>query len=494
MSAAAKAQQPIATLYPYQKKWMSDKSRLMLGCWSRQIGKTHSTTLMIALDMVRHAALAGTAKEKKLLWVILSRGQRQSEEAMRAVQAHLEVIRRATKNPVIRQKLGEKLNLNFTETDVFGGERVQQGAIVLPGNVRCIGLPANPDTARGYSGNVYLDEFAFHQDSRKIWQAVYPIITRDGNRLIITSTPNGRNNKFYELWTGGGKQYSRHEVTVHDAKAAGYPIDVAELQEGIQDDDVWRQEYELQFLDEINAWLSHDLISQCEDPAAGKADKYAGGHCFLGVDIARRQHLWVSVVLEKVGDVLWLRDIEAHRDISFAEQERILETQHKRFDIIRGNYDQTGIGEKFVEDAQAIRGEIKAEGVIFTPTEKLDMANRLKETMSDRKLRLPVDRVLREDLHALRCITSATGAAKFVVESKETDGHADRTWALALACRAADVGKNHYAYRGVGRFNEFEKRGSRPHGDTDSSVLPVRNLKRRDLSGSGADLFGATRG
>ena len=32
---------------------------------------------------------------------------------------------------------------------------------------------ANPDTARGFSANVFLDEFAFHKDSREIWKALF---------------------------------------------------------------------------------------------------------------------------------------------------------------------------------------------------------------------------------------------------------------------------------------------------------------------------------
>jgi len=35
-------------------------------------------------------------------------------------------------------------------------------------------LPANPDTARSYEGDVLLDEYGFHQDARKIYEAVSP--------------------------------------------------------------------------------------------------------------------------------------------------------------------------------------------------------------------------------------------------------------------------------------------------------------------------------
>jgi phage FluMu gp28-like protein len=69
-----------------------------------------------------------------------------------------------------------------------------------PAGSRVTALPANPDTARGFSANVFLDKFAFHQNSREIWKALFTVISA-GFRLIVTSTPNGKGNKFYELMT-----------------------------------------------------------------------------------------------------------------------------------------------------------------------------------------------------------------------------------------------------------------------------------------------------
>src|SRR5262249_43569944 len=41
-----------------------------------------------------------------------------------------------------------------------------------------IALTANPDSARSTEGDVILDEFAFHLDARKIYEAIEPSITR----------------------------------------------------------------------------------------------------------------------------------------------------------------------------------------------------------------------------------------------------------------------------------------------------------------------------
>ena len=70
--------------------------------------------------------------------------------------------------------------------------------IELPHDSSILLLPANPDTARGNSADLWLDEFAIHQDSYAIWGAVYGLITR-GYELDITSTPQGLTNKFAEI-------------------------------------------------------------------------------------------------------------------------------------------------------------------------------------------------------------------------------------------------------------------------------------------------------
>ena len=41
----------------------------------------------------------------------------------------------------------------------------------------------------------------------------------------------------------------------------------------------------------------------------------------MGVDIGRRHDLFVIAVLEKVGDVLWTREIVERKGATFAEQD-----------------------------------------------------------------------------------------------------------------------------------------------------------------------------
>ncbi len=411
--------QPALPLYVYQRRWVNDDARFKIAMFARQCGKTFTSTLELALDCARAEALG-----QRRRWVILSRGERQAREAMNeGVKLHLAA-----------------LSAGFKAYDYDWSPGVKALEVELPGGSKITALPANPDTARGFSANVLLDEFAFHQDSRAIWKALFPVISKPGLKLRVISTPNGKGNKFYDLMTGKDDGWSRHVTDIYQAVADGLPRDVEELRRGAGDDDLWAQEFELKWLDEASAWLTFELITACEHDMAGLPEHYQGGPCFVGVDIASRNDLFVIWVAEQVGDVLWTREIIERRRITFAEQDMLLDAVFRRYRVIRCCMDQTGMGEKPVEDARARHGSSRVQGVLFTAAAKLELATRGKEGFEDRTLRIPAGRAdLRADLHKLKKVTGATGVPRFVADS-DSNGHADRTWACFLAQQAADGG------------------------------------------------------
>jgi phage FluMu gp28-like protein len=326
-----------------------------------------------------------------------------------------------------------------------GGESVTQLEIRLPNLSRLIFLPANPRTARGYTGNVVLDEFAFHQDSEAIWAAMYPIITRRPDlRIRVMSTPNGPRGKFWELWEKGGPVWSRHKVTIYDAVAQGLPVDPEELRAGLADDFIWQQEYLCEFLSAEEAFLPWSLILEAEareDPRG----PWNPDQAYLGVDVGRHRDLTVFVVLERVGDVYWVRLLEALHRAPFAQQEARLHALLPQ--VRRACLDATGLGEMLAENARRAFG-YRVEPVKFTPEVKADLAQRLRLFFEDRRVRIPEDRALREDLHSVRRIVTPSGNVRYDAERSER-GHADRFWALALALHAAENPRGPVEYRSV---------------------------------------------
>ena len=433
---------PVVNFLPYQRRWIADQSRFKIGMFSRQTGKTFSTGGECVDDCFR-AWVDG----RRSRWVILSRGERQASEMMTEVIKPFTRAFYAAYNTLLKGGEPQFLEGEFRAAQETGPDATYKALeVAFPNGSRITALPANPDTARGFSANVILDEFAFHAKSRDIWAALFPVISRGGQKLRVISTPNGKGNKFYELMTAEDSVWSRHVVDIYQAVREGLDRDIDMLRRGMADEDAWAQEYELKWLDEASAWLDYDLLSAAEAEDAGDPIRYQGGLCYVGVDIAARNDLFVIWVNEVVGDVLWTREIIARRRISFAEQSALLDEVMRRYRVVRVRMDQTGMGEQPVEAAKRRHGELRVEGVLFSAAAKLDMATALKEALQERKLRLPQgDALLRADLHSVKSVVGVTGTRRLVADG-DSDGHADRFWAGALAASAAREAPASYEY------------------------------------------------
>lgn len=441
----------IITFYSYQKKWLKDDTRFKIGMFSRQSGKTFTTCGEIVDDCIQAEIEGGRTR-----WVILSRGERQAKEAMEEAiipitkayyviyQAQLKI-----KEPPEIVEYDYRVEKEDGKTATYKALEV-----TFPNGSRITALPANPDTARGFSANVLLDEFAFHADSRAIWKALFPVISKSGLKLRVVSTPNGKGNMFYDLVTGGlgwkerGLEepapdedgWSRHIVDIYQAVSEGLDRDIDGLRTALRDEDAWAQEFELKWLDELGSWLTYEQISAVEHPDAGKPELYSGGPVYFGNDIARRKDLWVLFVWEQVGDVLWCREIIERKNIPFAEQDRLMDEAEQRYNPVRTGMDQTGMGEKPVEDAQIRYGEDRVEGVHLNGATRINIATVAKHKFEDLKVRIPAgNQPLRDDLHALKKIASVTGGFRLQAD-RDGNGHADRTWAAFIGIAMADDG------------------------------------------------------
>lgn len=412
-------------LYPYQKKWLLDTARFKEGRWARQTGKSFACAAGIVLD---------SREIDKNKWICVSSGERQVKEFMEKIETHSKITEKALswheESYGYQHPDGYREEYKITECRLRNGSKI-------------IGVPANPDTARGYSANVYLDEFSVHKNSRDMWAAVFPIISRGGYKLWITYTPKGKQNKAYEI--SNNDMFSHHALNIYDAVKQGCPLNIDELKAAINDPDLWAQEYEIQFLDEATAFITYDMINECESdmatitplhPPLSKGGTERGyGQIYVGMDIGRRRDLTIIWVLEMFGDVLWTREVvEMHRS-SFSAQEAEVDRIFRQYKPMRLCMDQTGMGEKFVEDLQK-KYSTAVEGVLFTAPVKLDLANTLRRKFEDKQVRIPIDKNIRDDIHSVKKITTSAGNIRFDVERTE-NSHADRFWALALAIHGA---------------------------------------------------------
>jgi phage FluMu gp28-like protein len=420
---------PILPLLGYQQRFIHDQKRLKIVNKGRQIGM--STAIGVKAAM--------TAGEAGSPWLLLSAGKRQAKELLgKALQTCRAV-------DIWLSQRGKRLSYRATTEE-----------IVFPGSGgRILALPANPDTIRGFTGNVVFDEFAHHKRDRELWAAAQPIITR-GYELYVISTPLGLDNVFARLWHEDNV-FSKHQITIADALAeglslqdeAGRPASVDSLRRMIGDEEAFRQEYMAEFLDESTAFLEHSLITAAEDDDA--TDRLpspfrATGQLYLGWDVARWRDLSVMWLLERVGDLLITRAVVTMRRMKFSEQEQVLDGL-MALGVAHLSVDATGMGEQPAERAVEKYGEWRVTATKLTSETILAMASPVRRDMEDRKLRIPASPAIRNDLHSVK--KDVTVTSRMQLRFGRTDGHADRFMALLLARDAAGNPQAKAEYAGV---------------------------------------------
>ena len=181
------------------------------------------------------------------------------------------------------------------------------------------------------------------------------------------------------------------------------------------------------------------MILSAERPAAEilRPLSQVEGDLYLGFDVARRKDLSVIVALEKSYQFLTTRQLIVLHNTPFREQRELLFDLLRLPKVRRLCIDASGLGMNLAEDAQSYFGRYKVEGLNFTAPVKEELATNLRIALEDHRLVIPADPLLREDLHSLKRVTTLAGNVRFEAQRSETDGHADRFWALALANQAA---------------------------------------------------------
>jgi phage FluMu gp28-like protein len=446
---------PLLALRSYQLPVFRDRtSPVQVLHWSRQIGKSF-TLASWAVDRL-------LTRPGRLVVVLSNSKDNGREFAMKAAE--------------VARLLGgvvEELDLAAGGSGVYE-EMNYEVRVTVDGKVgRIKVLAANPRTARGFSGDLILDEFAFHQDAALIWDAAEPILASNPDFLCrIASTGNGTGNMFYRMATDGRFPLSR--VTRTDAWRSGVKIRSALSGKEITpeqaraeaiDQASYDQNYECKFTSAQGPLLSVELIDTAERPDCGficeddwdiEAETLlrrigaAGGRLAIGYDVARRRHYSVLAVVERQGHEYFARALLRMRNLPLPDQEervtRAMGWLHNRATVI---LDATGLGEGPADYlSQRLPGKVRPihfssslpmTRELATTGERggsapapLILAARLLRLHLDGQIRYPVDPLLRADLQKPRRVLTAAGRAT-IAASDDADGHADHFWALALA-------------------------------------------------------------
>lgn len=452
---------------PYQQEVFNDRETgLQVLFWSRQIGKSF-TLAAFAVDRL-------LTRPGRLVTVLSNSRENGAELNMkcREVCQMLELAHEQEDlSPDIRY---ENMNME-TRIEVEG----KVGRIKV--------LAANPRTARGFSGDLILDEFAFHEDSFGIWAAAEPILSSNPDFLCrVSSTPNGTHNMFYQLVTNGQFKISKvrrtdaHEqgLKIYDLATRG-KITPAQARERAVDKRSYDQNYELEWADENTTLLTYALIGAaeregigviCEQEWTAEAEEFmrhARGDLYVGIDVGRRKDLTVITVLEQMGAQFLARAILRIRNMRLPQQKVLLGVPCRMPKFRQACIDMTGLGLGLCEFAQDEFGLYRIQGIDFgttvpmtdkiaatgrrQPTVRVTeaMATELVQVYEDHAIKHPCDRELRDSLRKPEKAVTPGGRVSIAVERTEA-GHADEFWSIALAIEAAGTGGVPFAYQSLG--------------------------------------------
>jgi len=210
----------------WQADFLRDTSPRHLLLCARHTGKSTVTA-----SLATHAALY----EPGALVLILAPSQQQSFELFRKVTQFYRLA--ATPDP-----------------EAESARRVE-----LPNRSRIVSLSGNAITVRGFSAPrlVIVDEACFADD--ELFAAITPMLA-GGGRLILLSTPNGRQGYFFEQWEHGGEAWARTRVTAYDTPRLS--AEFIALERASKPDREFRREYQCEFVDVDEQLFGSDLIDR----------------------------------------------------------------------------------------------------------------------------------------------------------------------------------------------------------------------------------------
>ena len=419
---------------PYQQRWLDDKAKIKIWEKSRRIGATYVQSYEDVRDCINRSVPA--------VW-FSSADESAAKEYIDYCEKWVKLFHATAK------RLGEVIIDNEKDIKAL--------VIEFSNGTKIHALSSNPKSFRSKGGKVVLDEFAFHNNPDELWKAARPCITW-GFPLRILSTHNGQNclyYKFIDQVLKGKLNWSHHKTPIQLAVSEGLVDKIYQRKTTLQeqedwmanekdncfDEYTWLQEYCCIAVDEASAFLPYDLIATCELNDILRPLEDIKHDFYVGVDIGRRKDLTVIWVLEKIENIKYTRLVVELAKMPFHKQEEILHEilSHKLFR--RDCQDDTGIGMQMAENAQVKFGKFRVEGVTFTNKVKEDLAYRLRTEFENKTVFIPNRHEIREDLHSVRKITTASNNIRFDADRSD-NGHADRFWALALALHAADNGSS----------------------------------------------------
>ncbi len=258
---------------------------MLLNC-SRQSGKS-----TIAAILTAHRAYY----YPKSLCLLVSSSQRQSSEIFRKVSDTLSRIPSPPK----------RVEDNRLSLQLENGSRV-------------VSLPGDAGRIRGFSGPDLIVEDEAAQVPDEVFAAIRPMLAVSNGRLLLLSTPFGREGHFYEIWSSDDDSWEKHFITAYEC--AHIPRDFLETERLTSQEWEFDQEYLGRFVGILHQPFTFQNVVRClsdqiqplflysedgkvdgRNPKSPDQPIQQKRELYIGVDLGKEVDYTAISVIEKIG-------------------------------------------------------------------------------------------------------------------------------------------------------------------------------------------------
>jgi len=396
----------------YQEELLQLRDKRILVRWPRQSGKTRTLAII---------AIWFSAFNTNATTLIVAPSRRQSMILSDLIHQHINRIPRKIQKALFAKR--------------------QRTTIYLRNGSRIVALPNSEHLLRGYHANLIIaDEAAFFRNDESIFRHVLtPMLATTDGTLIVSSTPWGKNTLYYQY--SNDQDWTQLHITWRQARDAGVykPRFIKQIEKTRRTNPLtYRMEYEAEFTEEADTWLTQDLLAKAVDQNLEYTpfEKEAEGIYYLGVDLGERVDHSVIAALQLKKRHLHL--VHMHRfplGTGLASVIGYVKTLRDRWHRITAAYvDITKHGDYIIQDLHRA-GVPEAHGITFTQNNKQEMAQILRRRLREATLHIPYDRHLLDELNVERYQLTKTGK---IALDHPPGTHDDRFWATALAAYASE--------------------------------------------------------
>jgi phage terminase large subunit-like protein len=421
--------------YPYQEKFLEDKSKYIVACAGRQVGKS----LISAAK-----ALWFSRVHRDTTTLIVSSTQRQSSLMFDKILKYVDA----------------------SDPEFIAVQRKTRTMIRLENGSEMIALPCgrHGNSLRGHTAHlIIVDEAAFVPEE-VIKEVLTPMLATTGGSMIMLSTPYDKGHYFYQAFNSSN--WSKYHFKTSDNPKVSKEFleqqreEIGELQ--------FRQEYLAEFVDDEDTYfpmtLLHPSVHVCEGPTECKycsliaKEIEPSGELYAGYDPGGMTDPAAFVLVEKLSAkddaeggskkgpafrvVLTKTFLSRKAKEKKQNDSQDVYTQftveiadfHKKFPFQKLVVDSAGIGSPILEHCKQLR--LPVDGVNLGQGKQSEILSNLKMLFEQQKITLPNSLDL---LSSLNCITAKRNRVGGYIFDHANGTHDDLAYALALAVYGAKL-------------------------------------------------------